>query len=909
MGNSQTCVDCNSDVPKQVKWLDNIGGDWGRRFYKWANNETWIKIGSDKYLCSPCLVKRQNQERQKQQNEERRQEEMVLELRRKELMRQEEKRIQDKKRLDEIKQQEMRREEERKKEERRQQERRKEEMRRKENERLQRMQIEEERRREEERQQEIRRQEERRQEEKRRQDKTHREEEKQQKIRREEERRKEERRKEEMRRKEEERQQRRRKDEEKRREEERQQEIRRQEARRQEEKRRQDINRREEERRREMRKEEARRKEERRQQEIRKEEMRQEEIRREELRRVEIKRKAVEQQKLQMEEDRRLMEEKQKEKRRQEEKSRQDKIRRQERRQELKREKERRQEEIRREEETRLEEERQQEARRQEKRRQEEKRIELQRETERQQNEMRKKEEEKLEETRREEERQQEERQKEERRQEERKIQEEIKRQEIREREEAERHIEEKRRREFEFQEEQRKIDEDRLSNWERREKGNIHLVEHSQTIKEFSPTRFFHYFKYNSNPKPEPRTGIEAQKDGSSVLQEMIEKGHITETESKTIGIVLLSVQDKIKNYKYNYHQITQLPDFQLVRRFCSERSCFTCTENEFADCIFEICLAVKLAKTYWPRNTQITSLCLLVKEIQNGILLEINTGEGKTCIIAMFSVFLASCQIPVDIVSSSPILAKRDYEEWKEFYKSLRLPVSCNLIPRKTEERLKCYSGKIVYGTVGSFASDLLRQTFLMENVRGERMCEAVIVDEVDCMLLDQGVHFTYLSHAVPGMHHIEPILFMIWKHIIKHEKIVSENSEHFFLGVLDSLQAVLSSYIDLNDICNETNIPPEIQWLYLFEKNNIFNDGFTNEVLQENNTEYKCVFTIDKLLECLKFVETICQIRFQPYIVLDDNSFREVPWKSISEKQKGKKNTSVGCWGRPFVCPTSI
>lgn len=86
MGNSQTCVDCNTKVPTKVKWLDNIRKNWGLRYCKWAYNEIWIKLGSDKYLCSPCLVKRQNQERQKQQEEERRKENEK---------RQEEKRIHD----------------------------------------------------------------------------------------------------------------------------------------------------------------------------------------------------------------------------------------------------------------------------------------------------------------------------------------------------------------------------------------------------------------------------------------------------------------------------------------------------------------------------------------------------------------------------------------------------------------------------------------------------------------------------------------------------------------------------------------------------------------------------------------------------------------------------------------------
>lgn len=70
MGNKQTCIDCNKKVPRKVKWLAYIKGNMGRRFCKYVDKETWIKLGSNKYLCSPCLAKRQNQERLKQQEKE-----------------------------------------------------------------------------------------------------------------------------------------------------------------------------------------------------------------------------------------------------------------------------------------------------------------------------------------------------------------------------------------------------------------------------------------------------------------------------------------------------------------------------------------------------------------------------------------------------------------------------------------------------------------------------------------------------------------------------------------------------------------------------------------------------------------------------------------------------------------------
>ncbi|CAC5367811.1 unnamed protein product [Mytilus coruscus] len=653
MGNSQTCVDCSTEVPKKVKWLDKIQDDWGRRFCKWKNNDIWIKLDSNKYLCSPCLIKRQNQERQKLQEEERRQEN--------------EKRKQDENRREA----EMQHKEMRRREEMRRQERRKEEMRK------------------EEEMQRIKRQHQTR------------------KIKRLEEA-----------------ERRQREEAERRRREETERRLR------------EDAERRQIEETERRQKAEAER---RRQEEIERRLKRKAQRNEERKRKLEKERKKQEQKR--REEERKLQSEqikKQNEKKRTKERM-------------LEKQISHKQEDNKK---VQLE-----------KRRQTEKNLKELEEKHRNERNIINKESRK-------------------RRAEKGKLIIEFKRQEeeIKHNEKAKQFL----------------LSEERLSNWERREKGILNEVEHLQIFKGSSPKNIFQNLKlpsiskHISNSKQEPQINDTQQKDDRCVLQEMIDIGHINEDASVTISNVLLTVQKKIQNYENQnrYHRMRQSPDHRLVRRFCFQRSNFTDSEKEFPDCSFEICLAVKLTK----------------------------------------------------------------------------------------------------------------RQTFLMENVRGERKCEAVIVDEVDCMLLDQGVHFTYLSHAVPGMHHIEPILFMIWKHIIKHERIVSENSEHFFLGVLDSLLIVLSSYIDLSELSMETDIPPEIQWLYLFEQKNILNVEFS----KGNTSEFQDIFTIEKILECLKFVEEDFNlpIKFQPYTILNETTVRAVKWEHSSKAAKGQI-IHVLVVGKGLVC----
>ncbi|XP_073730549.1 uncharacterized protein [Misgurnus anguillicaudatus] len=177
-----------------------------------------------------------------------------------------------------------------------------------------------------------------------------------------------------------------------------------------------------------------------------------------------------------------------------------------------------------------------------------------------------------------------------------------------------------------------------------------------------------------------------------------------------------------------------------------------------------------------YFPRCTQLASLLLLLLTQltgNKGCLLEIGTGEGKSSILAMFATILAIRGTKVDIVTSSPVLAQRDQEEWKKFFNMFG--VTSSVVPPRfssvcsPEEQEEClrhaYRQQIVYGTVGVFAADILKQEFEKRTVRDKRQFELVIVDEVDYMTLDNGVQVTFLSHESSGFRHVEQILSNIW------------------------------------------------------------------------------------------------------------------------------------------------
>lgn len=135
----------------------------------------------------------------------------------------------------------------------------------------------------------------------------------------------------------------------------------------------------------------------------------------------------------------------------------------------------------------------------------------------------------------------------------------------------------------------------------------------------------------------------------------------------------------------------------------------------------LFELSTAVKATQKWKPRLTQMVSWCLLALS-KSGWLIQVGTGEGKSCIVAMFAAFRARKGHDVDILSSSSVLAERDLEEWRSFYDQLKITVSCNTIKLEDNALKKCYKSQVVYGSASSFAGDYLRHSFIQRSARSK-------------------------------------------------------------------------------------------------------------------------------------------------------------------------------------------
>jgi hypothetical protein len=213
------------------------------------------------------------------------------------------------------------------------------------------------------------------------------------------------------------------------------------------------------------------------------------------------------------------------------------------------------------------------------------------------------------------------------------------------------------------------------------------------------------------------------------------------------------------------------------------------------------------KISKDYTVHLPQQISYCLLVMKTKKcGRLLQVKSGEGKTCILSMVAATLALEGKKVDVLTTSPVLARRDCELNRLFYKKLGLTVTCT---ESDNNRGSCdYTSNIVYGTASSYARDILRSEFLFDDVRKGRPFDVLLVDEVDSMLIDRSVQSTYISQdeVITGFRHLEPILSLIYMQASQYDWIADQEptafhgpSMVFYKAIGDHIDLLLTEQTD--------------------------------------------------------------------------------------------------------------
>ncbi|XP_058859141.1 uncharacterized protein LOC117434967 [Acipenser ruthenus] len=340
---------------------------------------------------------------------------------------------------------------------------------------------------------------------------------------------------------------------------------------------------------------------------------------------------------------------------------------------------------------------------------------------------------------------------------------------------------------------------------------------------------------------------------------------------EIKKGNLIEKSTLNKIRNITINVLVDTNLknhPDMPKEDTLQKRRKDFLLTNgqdiNELQKLLELLCRSVHEVKGWWPRVTQMVSWCLLALT-NSGKLLEVATGEGKSCIIAMFAVFRVLKGEKIDIVSCSSVLSERDVKDWKDFYSLFNITVDTNTDKTEDEDRNRCYGSDVVYGTVETFSADFLRQNFEMKQIFPQPRFQCIIVDEVDSLMLDQGLQFTYLSSDMPGMQDLGPILAMIWCSVSQCGYVASK-TETFLRGPLLPFYKALHEGTDIED---------PLQILEIAEQKGLVPPGATEDVLSGKQDILKYLLSTanhETMLNILSAAEEYFPYKWLPY-TLDD------------------------------------
>uniref|UniRef100_A0A0P6FGI2 Helicase c-terminal domain containing protein n=2 Tax=Daphnia magna TaxID=35525 RepID=A0A0P6FGI2_9CRUS len=210
----------------------------------------------------------------------------------------------------------------------------------------------------------------------------------------------------------------------------------------------------------------------------------------------------------------------------------------------------------------------------------------------------------------------------------------------------------------------------------------------------------------------------------------------------------------------------------------------------------------AVQLQMNCQLRDSQMLAILMFVtpsesQRVQRRMA-QISTGEGKTLITTLLVIYhvlsnWSNGRRLVDVITSSPVLAVDNVIEMKRFYEVFGVGVqnNCDATCSDDEElRRKRYNTDVVYGDLSSFQRDILLSRFFSDrDITCNREAGAVVVDEVDSMLLDKGENILYLSHKIPEMDDLVQVFVEIWHTV--HDPSVTAGDERAQATVYESVK----------------------------------------------------------------------------------------------------------------------
>ena len=287
-------------------------------------------------------------------------------------------------------------------------------------------------------------------------------------------------------------------------------------------------------------------------------------------------------------------------------------------------------------------------------------------------------------------------------------------------------------------------------------------------------------------------------------------------------------------------------------------------------------ISLAIKKKRDYFLRNTQLIAVLLFIsKEKKKGLIEEISTGEGKSCIICTLSIYFALKGYKVDIISSSYTLAQRDSEDFKELYDYFNLTTSYPF-----DSKPEPYSADILYGTFLEFEGDYLREITSDMKIRNKRSYDVIIIDEVDNLFVDNILGSTRLTNSSRGFKFLIPIyltiylsfelcdyffmlLFKINLKLVenderkkKYENLIKNPNERK-KELVKILQGNFKEIFNLEDDNNKNNV----------NQNDI--KEAVNKFNKANEEYFEFINSLQKYLECPRFLKSFVEVEVSHWL----------------------------------------
>ena len=300
----------------------------------------------------------------------------------------------------------------------------------------------------------------------------------------------------------------------------------------------------------------------------------------------------------------------------------------------------------------------------------------------------------------------------------------------------------------------------------------------------------------------------IDSKEKNIEDLYKEIGKLNQNDININQIKNAFFQIQKKYKNYNNKY-----LDNEIYFRNRINDKY------NFYISLIPILIKACQIKFGYEPRDIQLIALLFfLFKDKNKGLIEQINTGEGKTIIIAFLAIIKALEGKKIDILTSSCILAERDAKEMKDFYNLFGLSVDyCKTNNDKELKETKienfvCYNADIVYGDTLSFEADILRTNFMGIVGRGKkRPFDCIIIDEIDNICLDNIKNITELLDDFHGYKFLEYIYLYIFlklseidkeiKNFLKKGKSNNNEENSYQLYIFNNKKKIIEKLIELS------------------------------------------------------------------------------------------------------------